>query len=142
MATLTPDAAMIAAFRDRMKGFTSTDDWPDEIIEDSLCEAIEETSKARWGEYADECGNFRQRGIFYFAAHWLSSMYLLGTASDPSAIPSAARLNLSGKSVGDESVQYRITAIESTMNDWLSTTIYGVQFMRLRNRAGMGAVAL
>ena len=141
MATLTPDAAMITAFRERMKAFVDDTVWPDAVVEDALCEAIAETNQARWGVYKAECGNFRMRGIFYFAAHWLSSMYLTG-ASDTSAVNPSARLNLSGKSVGDESVQYRITEIQSTGDDWLSTTVYGVQYLRLRSRAGMGAVAL
>lgn len=142
MTDLTPDATMITAFRDRMKAFGDVTTWPDEVIEDALCEAIAETNQKRWGKYKDECKNFRRRGIFYWAAHWLSSMYLTGTASDTSNIEPSARLNLSGKSVGDESVQYRITALQSTGDDWLSTTVYGTQFLRLRQRAGMGAVAV
>lgn len=142
MATLTPDAVMVDAFRARMPGFSNSTTWPFNAVEMALCEAIQETNEKRWGKYKDECGNFRQRGIFFFAAHWLSSTYVTGSASDASNINPSARLNLSGKSVGDESVEYRITAIQSTGDDWLSTTIYGTQFLRLRQRAGMGCVAV
>lgn len=139
--TLEVDDEMIAAFRRRMKAFSDEERWPDEVVEQALCEGIVETNASRWGKYRDKCGNFRQRGIFYFAAHWASIMYLNG-ASDPTEVNPNARLNLSGKSVGDESVQYRVTAIQSTGDDWLSTTVYGVQYIRLRKRAGMGAVAV
>lgn len=142
MSDLAPDAAMITAFRTRQPAFADETKWPDAVVEQALCEGITETNRARWGKYADVCSNFRQRGIFFFAAHWLSLTYLTQDASSPSNINPTARLNLSGKSVGDESVQYRITAMEKTINDWLSTTHYGVQFMRLRTRAGMGCVAV
>lgn len=143
MIHLAPDAAMIQSFRNRMKAFADVARWPDDVIEQALCEAIAETNRSRWGEYRDHCQNFRQRGMFYFAAHWLSITYLTGAgATDPGNINPTARLNLSGKSVGDESVQYRITAMEETVNDWLSLTNYGVQYMRLRRRAGMGAVCV
>ncbi|MBO6199413.1 MAG: DUF4054 domain-containing protein, partial [Psychrobacter sp.] len=54
----------------------------------------------------------------------------------------AARLNLAGKSVGDESITYRITAIQSAEDDFLSLTLYGVQYLRLRRRSAMGARAV
>ncbi|QGH75046.1 hypothetical protein RostovM3_00006 [Vibrio phage Rostov M3] len=57
-------------------------------------------------------------------------------------ISPSARLNIASKSVGDESVNYRVTGIEKTQNDWLTLTNYGVQYMRLRDRAGKGAVAI
>lgn len=142
MTDLDPDAAMIASFRDRQKAFSDAAKWPDDVVGQALCDGIMETNKQRWGTYKDDCKNFRQRGIFLFAAHWLALTYLTQNASDPSNINPTARLNLSGKSVGDESVQYRITAIQNTGDDWLSTTHYGVQFFRLRRRAGMGAVAV
>lgn len=142
MSDLTPDAAMIAAFRTRQPAFADDAKWPDAVVEQALCEGITETSRARWGKYADVCSNFRQRGIFFFTAHWLSLTYLTQDASTPSNINPTARLNLSGKSVADESVQYRITEMQNTGDDWLSTTHYGVQFYRLRRRAGIGAVAV
>jgi len=143
MTDLTPDAAMIASFRTRQPAFADNTKWPDSVVEQALCDGIMETNQKRWGVYADECRNFRQRGIFLFAAHWLALTYLTQAgATDPGNINSSARLNLSGKSVGSESVQYRITEMQDTGDDWLSTTHYGVQFYRLRRRAGMGMVAV
>ena len=135
-------AEVITAFRDKMKAFGDLTKWPDDIVEDALCEADAETGGKRWGAYEDECRNFKQRGMFYFAAHWLATTYLNQTAADESAISPTARLNVASKSVGDESVTYRVGAIQATEEDWLSLTNYGVQFLRLRRRAGMGALAV
>lgn len=139
---ITPE--LITSFRESAQGIAFADDtkWPDSVVEDALCEADAETGSSRWGTYKDDCRNFKRRGMFYYTAHWLASTYLTQDASDPSKISPIARLNVSGKSVGDESVQYRVTAIETTMRDWLSTTNYGVQYMRLLSRAGKGAVAI
>lgn len=137
----TIDAALIAAFRAEMKAFTDLIKWPDDIIEQALCEADAETGGKRWGVYEDECRNFKRRGLFYFAAHWLSVTYPNG-ATDPTVISPTARLNVSAKSVGDESITYRVGGIQETEEDWLSLTNYGVQFLRLRRRCGMGALAV
>lgn len=137
---ITP--GLIQSFRTAQTAFSDSVKWPDSVIEQALCEADAETGGKRWGAFEDICSNFKRRGMFFYAAHWLASTYLNQDASDPSNISPIARLNVSGKSVGDESIQYRITQIESTGTDWLSTTNYGVQFIRLRKRAGMGALAV
>lgn len=137
-------AELIASFRDSSQGRAFSDDtkWPDDVVSDALCEADMETGSKRWGAFQDVCNNFKRRGMFLFAAHWLASTYLTQDASDPTAISPSARLNIASKSVGDESVNYRVTGIEKTQNDWLTLTNYGVQYMRLRDRAGKGAVAV
>lgn len=139
---ITPE--LITAFRESSQGraFSDVTKWPDDVVEDALCEADAETGSSRWGTYQDDCRNFKRRGMFYFAAHWLAVTYLTQDASYPSNISPTARLNVAAKSVGDESVQYRVTGIEPTVRDWLSLTNYGVQFMRLLGRAGKGAVAV
>lgn len=140
---ITPE--IIAAFRDAMPAFSDDTKWPDSVITDALCEADSETgSVSRWGVLdINDCRNFKRRGMFFYAAHWLSITYNTAAgATDPNDIDPAARLNLSSKSVGDESITYRITGIESTANDFLSLTIYGVQYVRLRRRAGMGCLAV
>lgn len=134
-------AEIIASFRTAKPEFSVLATWPDTVVTTALCEGDVETGSSRWGGYVDDCHNFKQRGMFLFAAHWLASTYPKG-AADPTAVKPAARLNISGKSVGDESIQFRITEIQSTGDDWLSTTIYGTQFLRLRRRAGMGAMAV
>ena len=133
---------LITAFRNSPQGRAFGDKWPDDVVEAALCEADAETGSSRWGTYQDDCRNFKRRGMFYFAAHWLAVTYLTQDASDPSNISPIARLNVAAKSVGDESVTYRVGAIQKTEDDWLSLTNYGVQYLRLRGRAGKGAVAV
>ncbi|MGL5284323.1 MAG: DUF4054 domain-containing protein [Plesiomonas sp.] len=132
---------MIVSFRDAMKAFGDTVKWPDEVVEQALCEADTETGSRRWGAYQDVCNNFKRRGMFYFAAHWLSSFYGKSAQNQAGILPDA-RLNVISKSVGDESIGYRMTSLQKAGEDWLCTTIYGTQFYRLQRRAGMGAMAV
>lgn len=132
---------IIASFRDFHGTFDDLVKWPDRALIRALNEGDVETGSSRWGGYEDDPQNFKLRGMYFYAAHWLSSMYGK-SAEDPSKVDPASRLNVAGKSVGDESVNYRITAMEATGNDWLGTTIYGQEYWRLRRRAGMGAVVV
>lgn len=132
--------AMIDSFRVEFPAFSDPVKWPDALISCALCEADAETGSSRWGAYDNECHNFKRRGMFYFAAHWLATNYgIAGVTADPS---SDARLNVQSKSVGDESIEYRVPSMMRVGDDWLTFTNYGTQFWRLRRRAGMGAVAL
>ncbi len=133
---------VVDLFRSNMAAFTDTDKWGDAVVSEALCEADCETGGRGWGAYGTDCHNFKRRGMFLFAAHWLVTTYLQNTAEDPTNISPTARLNVASKSVGDESIAYRIGAIQETENDWLSLSNYGVQYLRLRKRAGMGALAL
>lgn len=137
---ITPE--IIASFRDTMKAFSDAVKWPDDVTEQALCEADCETGGRGWGVYQDNCHNFKRRGMFFYAAHWLAVTYIQGDAEDPDQISPTARLNVAAKSVGDESITYRVGAIQSTEDDYLSLTNYGVQYLRLRKRAGMGAIAV
>ncbi|MGL4896557.1 MAG: DUF4054 domain-containing protein [Shewanella sp.] len=135
---------MIDKFREVMPAFADIIKWPDEVVSMALCEALCEAGGRGWGELdLNDCRNFKRRGVFFYAAHWLSITYTSGAgATDPGNIDPSARLNLSGKSVGDESITYRITAIEGTGDDFLSLTLYGVQYSRMRRRSAMGARAV
>ena len=135
-------AEVITSFRDSMAAFTDDSKWPNDIVEQALCEADTETGGRGWGGFKDECRNFKRRGMYFYAAHWLATTYVDQTAADASNISPSARLNVASKSVGDESVTYRVGAIQSTEDDWLSLTNYGVQFLRLRKRSAMGARAV
>lgn len=133
---------MIADFRSNplMKAFIDPVKWPDEYIVEALCEAGTETSSSRWGTLELTCDNFKWRGMQYFAAHWLATNFAtLGANGTPN---SEARLNVAQKSVGDESIAYRVPAMMDAGTDWLTYTNYGQQFYRLKKRAGMGAKAV
>ena len=134
---------LIAAFRASQLAFSDETKWPDAIVQEAFCEAFPEVGGRGWGALdINDCQNFKRRGLFYFAAHWLSVTYTDAGAADPSSITSTARLNVAAKSVGDESITFRVGAIQRTEDDWLSLTNYGVQYLRLRRRASMGARAV
>jgi hypothetical protein len=132
---ITPD--IVTAFRAFFKDFADLDKWPDDIVITALYEADTETGGTGWGAYQDIPQNFKRRGMFYFAAAWLSSNFGDGGVGD--GISSEARLNVGSKSIGDESITYRTPSMMEVNNDWLTYTVYGQQFYRLRRRAGMGA---
>ncbi len=134
---------IIKLFRERQPAFTDEKIWPKLTVESALIEADAETGGARWGGYLPDASNFKLRGMFFFAAHWLSVTYTTTSgACVPSDISPTARLNVASKSVGDESIVYRVGAIQDTEDDWLSLTNYGVQYLRLRKRCGMGAMVV
>lgn len=124
-----------------MQAFSNTTKYPNSLIQYALCEADTETGSCRWGEYEAECHNLKQRGLFYYAAHWLSVYYPAPNGIDSDA-NQEARLNVASKTVGDESISYRVPAMMEVSDDWLTWSVYGQQYYRLRKRVGMGARAV
>jgi len=135
---ITPE--IIAAFREQMTAFADVTKYPDDLVQTALEEAVTETGGRGWGGYGDEPSNFKRRGMFYFAAHWLATFYPKGLGTG--AVNSEARLNVQNKSIGDENISYRVPVMMDVGNDWLTYTVYGQQFYRLKKRAGMGARAV
>lgn len=131
----------ISAFRISPYGlaFADTVNYPDSLVQHALCEADTETGSPRWGAYQEDCHNLKQRGMFLYAAAWLGSNYANGINGAPDL---EARLNVASKSVGDESIAYRVPQMLEVNNDWLTYTAAGQQFYRLRKRVGMGARAV
>lgn len=123
-----------------MVAFSDTTKWPDEFVREALCEADAETGGKRWGGYDTDCHNLKKRGMYLFAAAWLINNFQDSGPLAPSS--GEARLNVSAKSIGDESITYRTPSMLNVMDDWLAYSHYGAQFMRLRRRVGMGAVAV
>ena len=141
MIEITPE--ILAAFRLSQRAFSNIVKWPDEALTEAFCEAFPECGGRGWGAFdVDDCQNFKRRGVFYYAAHWLSVTYTDSGAANPDDVTSVARLNVASKSVGDESITFRVGAIQTTQEDFLSLTNYGVQYLRLRRRASMGARAV
>lgn len=135
---------IIASFRSAYPAFSLISEWPNPVVFMALCEGDAETGGRGWGGYVDDCHNFKQRGMFMYAAHWLAATYPRGATDD--ANQSGTALNqVASKQVGDESVSYAVTApasISDAGDGWLASTAFGQQFMRLRRRAGMGARAV
>lgn len=135
-------AEIIASFRAKLPQFADDTEYPDPVLTIALCEGDEEAGGSGWGSYEDECHNFKQRGMFAFAAHWLTVTYPSG-ASDASVVNPTPSWSVNGKSVGDMSITYSNggsgTGGFSGEASWLMSTQYGQQFHRLRKQAGMGA---
>lgn len=132
---ITPD--IVADFRTYFNGqFEDPAKWSDDVVTDLLCQADEETGGSGWGAFDLDGHNFKRKGMYYFAAAWLTFLY----GQDPAnGIDPIARLNVQDKTVGDEQVAYRVPQMMEVNNDALTYTAYGQAFYRLRKRAGMGA---
>lgn len=145
MAELTIEVTpeIIADFRAFYPEFTDETAWPDASITRALYIARGEFGGcANWGDYKPY--SFFQRGWFALAAHYLTwnkaatdATGADGSASTPYAV--------SSKGVRDESVSYAIPAANNSLTTWeaaLALTPYGVEYLHLRSRAGMGAICV
>jgi len=134
-------AEVIAAFRTNTPQFKDDTKWDDTTVTLALCEGDAETGGSGWGEYdSTDCQNFKGRGLYAYAAHWLKSFYPGGSVC-PEDVKSDTKLAVASKSVGDESISFATGAVDklSIGDSWLASTVYGQQWLRLRKRAGMGA---
>jgi hypothetical protein len=132
IVTLDNIDSIVTDFRDEQDEFSDVNLYPDKVIKKCLFRSNQEIG-ARWGSFKlGDPTSFARQGLFLFASHWLVINYR-GSAASSANIKQGAQLNVASKSVGDESVNYRITAMQDTEDDWLSVTNYGVQFLRLRS---------
>ena len=135
---------IVDSFRLWLPEFSDSTTWSDEVITIALEEADAETGSCRWGTFENVTRNFKRRGMFYYGAHWLTLRYPAG-ASDDTAASGGAAYATASKSVADESISYVQTDGNTSLasgDDILLTTLYGQEYLRLRRRAGMGALAV
>lgn len=133
-------AAIIAAFRTNYPQFSDLVVWPDTLLTQALCEADAVTGSSRWGAYLDQCGNTKQRGMFFYAAHWLTVYYPKGGDQPPDPNPKWA---WNSKTVRSQSISYDTgTSNLGPENAWLLSSIFGQQYYRLMKMVGLGGVAL
>lgn len=125
---------MLESFKLAYPVFASYSDF---ILESALCEAEAECGGKRWGVYIDECKNFKRRGIFLYAAH-----YIVTTYPDGENMNGSVSSVISSKSVGDESTSFAVPVTDNAGDAWLASSGFGQQWMRLRKRAGMGALVV
>jgi hypothetical protein len=147
MAELTIEVTpeIIADFRAFYPEFTASAVWSDAQITRALYISRGEFGGcgcAGWGDYKPY--SFLQRGWFALAAHYLTwlKMQTAATTADGSASTPYAQAS---KSVRDESVSYAIPAANASLTTWeaaLALTPYGVEYLHLRSRAGMGAICV
>lgn len=134
---------IINDFRRFLPAFRDVSTWGDEVTMMQLIEADAMTGGSVWGQFnIEDDSNFKKRGMYYLAAHYLVYYYGSIGASDPSKIKPEARLNVASKSIGDMNLSYRITEMEPTITDALSTTVYGVKYLELRSIASCNAICL
>lgn len=138
---VTPE--MVAEFREFYEEFSDPAKWSDAKITKALNITKGEFGTcANWGLY--KAYSSLQRGWFALAAHYLtwSAATSAATGSDGSASTPYA---VSSKSVRDESVSYAIPESNASLTVWdaaLALTPYGLEYLRLRSRAGMGAICV
>lgn len=145
-STLVITDAIIADFREFYEEFADTTKWSDARVRKALNISLGEIGGcgcSGWGEYLPAYSIF-QRGLFALAAHNLTAnqaaydaTYGTGSASTP--------LIQTGKSVRDESVSFASPGYLDGLSGWeylLSLTPYGIEFLHLRQRAGMGAICV
>lgn len=128
---------IIASFRATFPQFSDDTQYPDDIVTYALCQGDMNTMGCLWGGFADLCSNPKRSGMFFYAAHWLATTYPAG-ALEPSNPSVGAGKNVSGKSVGDESISYQASSTSFAGDDWLMTTTYGQQFLRLSKQPCIG----
>ena len=145
MAELTIEVtpAVLTDFRAFYTEFSNVTAWPDASITKALYIARGEFGGcAHWGDYKPF--SFFQRGWFALAAHYLTwnKATTDATTADGSASTPYAQAS---KSVRDESVSYAIPAANASLTVWeasLALTPYGLEYLHLRSRAGMGAICV
>ncbi|WJV61004.1 DUF4054 domain-containing protein [Pectobacteriaceae bacterium C52] len=132
-------AQIVTDFRDYYPEFGNETTWSNSAVIIALEEGDAETGK-RWGVYLDgRVVSIKKRGMFAFAAHRIIMRQRSATGDVGAAYA------ISGKSVGDESTSFAVPSVtmdDLTINGDLPLTTYGVEFMRLRRRAGTGGLMI
>lgn len=131
-------SAIVDDFRAFFNGrYSDVAKWSDDLVISTLCAADFETGGRGWGPYyTGECYSLKKHGMFLYAAAYLTNFY----GDDPAnGINGEAHLNVAQKSVGDESIGYRVAAMMDAGNDFLTYTAFGQEFYRLRKRAYLAA---
>ncbi|MCE2029287.1 DUF4054 domain-containing protein [Sessilibacter corallicola] len=137
MLDITPQ--IIRDFRARQALFSDSSVWPNSVLQIALEEADTETGGKRWGIYQNRSS--KQRGMFFFAAHWLTVNYPNG-ASDNKSVNASPALQVSSRSVGDESTSYAVAPATTQDSAFLGSTQFGQEFLRLKKRIGIGALVV
>ncbi|EMB4322226.1 DUF4054 domain-containing protein [Pluralibacter gergoviae] len=136
-------AEIVTDFRAYYPEFKDAGQWPDDDVRRALEEGDSETGK-RWLSYRARLASIKKRGMFAFAAHKLV-MWQRARGMDGAGGDYGTAYAISGKSVGDESTSYAVPSVtgdELIINGDLPLTSYGLEFLRLRRRAGTGAMAI
>ena len=118
---ITPE--IISDFRATYPLFADVPTWPDEVVEDALCQGDMATQCAHWGTFIlGDCSSRKRRGMYLYAAHILVSIYPNG-ATDPGDMSPYQRSRVQSKTVGDESLSYALSTALNSGDEWLGSTV-------------------
>ena len=116
-----------ANFKLRYTEFDSVDDARVEIF---LDDAALEISESIWG-------TLYSRGVYALTAHLL-------TLNDKSAAGGGSSTvgPVTSRAVGDVSVSFGLAAVKSKSDEYLGSTLYGSEYLRLKGLICHGAIAI
>jgi hypothetical protein len=133
--TITPE--IVETFRLSLPEFADLDVWSAGSVDRALNWSAVETGSSRWGGYDDYSS--KQQGMFLYTAHKLVKQRETALAVEMSTTPypSGPPTKLI---VGDESIEFGLNRPIDYSKDYdLASTVYGTEFIRVRERIGMGA---
>lgn len=134
------DREVVNDFREMFVAFEDFNVWPFDAVTSALYMALPEVGSSRWGAFAiGDHNSMKRRGLYLLAAHYLVLTYPEMSAKSGDPIRSSTPLNIASKSLGDASLSYRVGQMQSSEDDWLSTSNYGTMFLRLRSSIVGGA---
>ena len=117
--------------------FSDINRYPDAVVESRLDDAKVEVAPCIFKKYY-------KRALFYLAAHFLTLFTQQQDAVEidaSGASASEAKGVVSSMSVGDLSLSQELPDYSSSSDDkFLASTIYGQEFIRLRNKMGRGSL--
>lgn len=123
-------ALIPADFRTRFEGQF-------DLVSDARIEFWLEDAQLEVG--AQAWGTLHEKGVMLLAAHLLQ---LELDRQDDDESGSITMNRVTSKKVGDVSVSFARATADSSDEDWYLLTDYGAEYLRLKRRAGMGAVAV
>lgn len=145
MAGLYPDidSAMISEFRAFYPEFTDATKFSDPLVLRALGVSFDEGGGIHWGQWVDPNLPYSlwKRAIYALTAFYIQ-LWLGGQQANGAAV---TPMLVANKSIRDESTGNAVpqAVTGASYNDYLFTVSpYGMEWLRLRRRAGMGAMAV
>jgi hypothetical protein len=119
-----------ADFKLRYPEFDSIDD---SRIQFWMNDAALEVGESAWGE-------FYEKGVMLLTAHLLTiDLANQGTSSGSGGLSTN---RVTARKVGDVQVSFARATADNASEDWYYQSSYGAEYLRLKMRFGMGAVAV
>lgn len=142
------ETQMIADFRDWYDGFPANN-YTDSQVRKALLKADYQTGSSRWGgyKYTNEHVSYKAQGLFAYAAHIMSiNSAAAKTSAAGSGSIATGITQMTSKTVASESVSFADSSSKSSNGNssasdpFLNSTVYGQEFILLRNAAMQGGM--